>query len=290
MKNLNYHHLLYFKAIAENGSIARASEQLLVGQSSLSLQLKALEETLEHKLFERKGRSLEITEAGKIVLEYGQKIESLGKELLGVLENKSFSTQPTLKIGALDSIPKSLICDLADLSHKETGCYFSIYEDELPSLLHSLVNHQLDCLISDTEVRHLKGENIYSQKLFHENIVVFASKKYQKHKRGFPHSLEGVPCIVPTSHSRLRDTIENYFMNRNISPNYIAETQDTSVQKLLAVKGDGVIFLPQFAAKELLSKKSLIQLGTLEEVFSDFYLVYNKKMFDNPALEVLLRK
>ena len=46
MKWLNYHHLLYFREIAKEGSIAKASEKLLVGQPALSHQLKQLEESL----------------------------------------------------------------------------------------------------------------------------------------------------------------------------------------------------------------------------------------------------
>ncbi len=54
---LNYHHLLYFKVIAESGSLAKASEILRVGQSALSMQLKLLEDRLEQPLFERKQKN-----------------------------------------------------------------------------------------------------------------------------------------------------------------------------------------------------------------------------------------
>ena len=47
MKWLNYHHLIYFREIAKEGSISKASEKLLIGQPALSAQLKQLEEELQ---------------------------------------------------------------------------------------------------------------------------------------------------------------------------------------------------------------------------------------------------
>ena len=89
IKWLNYHHLLYFRTIATEGSISRASEKLSVGQSALSSQLKQLEESIGQQLFQRKGRSLELTEAGKVALEYAEEIFQKGEEFVQIFNNKS---------------------------------------------------------------------------------------------------------------------------------------------------------------------------------------------------------
>jgi LysR family transcriptional activator of nhaA len=79
---LNYHHLLYFWAIAKEGSLRRASEVLHVSQPSISAQLKQLEESLGAPLFTRTTRRLILTDTGQTVLEYAEEIFSLGRELL----------------------------------------------------------------------------------------------------------------------------------------------------------------------------------------------------------------
>jgi LysR family transcriptional activator of nhaA len=66
---LNYHHLNYFRVIAQEGSIARAAQKLRLGQPTLSAQLKQLEEHIGIKLFERKHKKLILTESGRIALE-----------------------------------------------------------------------------------------------------------------------------------------------------------------------------------------------------------------------------
>jgi LysR family transcriptional activator of nhaA len=130
MKWINYHHLIYFKVIADEGSISKAAKVLNIGQPALSTQLKSLEEYLGVLLFERKNRTLQLTESGRVTLEYASQISSLGQELLQVIDNKTFDQQMLrLSVGALDSIPKHLISDIVDFAHKKTGCFLSIYED-----------------------------------------------------------------------------------------------------------------------------------------------------------------
>ncbi|MEZ5231742.1 MAG: LysR family transcriptional regulator [Acidimicrobiales bacterium] len=66
MSDLNYHHLRYFWAVAKEGNLTRAARQLHVSQSSLSAQIKQLETQLGQPLFTRTGRSLTLTDAGRL--------------------------------------------------------------------------------------------------------------------------------------------------------------------------------------------------------------------------------
>src|SRR6478736_1422047 len=85
MPHLNYHHLRYFWIIATEGSMSRAARRLNVSPSSLSVQIKALEEQLGQPLFERIGRTLQLTEAGRIALDYAGSVFKSGHELIASL-------------------------------------------------------------------------------------------------------------------------------------------------------------------------------------------------------------
>ena len=74
MAFLNYHHLRYFRAIATEGSITKAAQHLKISQSALSVQLRQLEGSLGQPLFDRKHKSLMLTEAGRIALAYADSI------------------------------------------------------------------------------------------------------------------------------------------------------------------------------------------------------------------------
>ncbi|GAB4017253.1 MAG: LysR family transcriptional regulator [Bdellovibrio sp.] len=290
MKWLNYHHLIYFKVIAREGSISKASQILRVGQPALSSQLKSFEEYLGVKLFERKSRSLILTDAGKVTLEYAERVHKTGQELIQVMEDKLFSKQIHLSVGALDGVPKNLICDIVDYAHKKTKCLLSIYEGTMNDLVAQLLTHKIEIIISDHEVQGMDYSGVRSKKFMSSPIQAFASSKFGHLKNDFPLSLKNTPCVLPTSHSKLRRDIEHYFEHHGIKPNIIAETQDTSVQKLLSTKGDGVIFLPSFAAKELIKSKSLIKIGQLQNLKAEYFLIHNKRLIENPALELILNQ
>ena len=66
---LNYQHLRYFQMVAQEGSIARAAEKLSLGQSAISIQIRQLEDQLQHVLFQRRNRRLFLTQAGQVALE-----------------------------------------------------------------------------------------------------------------------------------------------------------------------------------------------------------------------------
>ena len=292
MKWINYHHLIYFKTIARIGSISGASKSLKVGQPALSTQLKSLEEYFGVKLFDRKNKRLHLTEAGQVVLEYANKINDLGQELVKVIHEKSFNIEErsSLSIGAVDSIPKHLICDIVDFAHKKTGCFLSIFEDAKPSLLRELEAHKIEAIISDHEATSLERKKVISKRIINRPISAYAAPKYEYVKKDFPKSLDGVPCIVPTEHSKIRHDIEHFFELHNISPKYIAQTQDTALQKILSAKGDGVIFLPVFSTKEFVQEKKLIALGKLRNVYAEYYLIYSKRFIQNLALDLIINQ
>lgn len=274
---INYHHIIYFKEIAETGTIAEASRNLSVGQSALSIQLKTLEENLGVKLFDRVGRGLKLTREGKTTLEYAQKIDQMGKELLTVLQNEDSGEIINFRLGALDSVPKSLICSLTDFAYGKTGCHFTINEGDLDHLLNQIESHKIDFALVDIPLKLSHNSELVCQKIFKNPICVYASKAFKSLEKNFPKSLTDQPCIFPTYHSKLREDLESFFFRKGINPTLLGETQDTAVQKLLASKGDGVVFLPEFAAKELVSEKKLFKIGQLSGVYSEYYLISKKR-------------
>ena len=81
MRPLNYRHLHYFWATAREGSVTAAAELLHVSQPAVSAQIKKLERSLGHELFDRSGRTMELTSEGRIVMDYADEIFRLGREL-----------------------------------------------------------------------------------------------------------------------------------------------------------------------------------------------------------------
>jgi len=131
MHTLNYHHLLYFWVTAREGSIAGAAGQLGLSQPTISAQIKSLEESLGHQLFERVGRGLRLSQTGRTAFRYADEIFGLGRELVETLEGRAPGSPLRLEVGVVDALPKLLVhADPGLIIPPDTAAW---YRDQLPN-------------------------------------------------------------------------------------------------------------------------------------------------------------
>lgn len=285
---LNFHHLLYFQTIANEGSIVRASRKLRLGQPTLSTQLKLLEESLRVRLFERRNKKLILTEEGKVVLDYSNQIFALGDELKEVIYDQSFSKRSHLQVGVLESLPKRLIHRLVQTAQTDGKCTITILEGGGDFLLRELSAHRLDLVFTNFPPQIGEGAEFFPKLLASVPISIFGTSRFRHLKANFPESLAGQPFILPTLHSKLRYDLDHYFRINNIPINITIESQDTSVQKILGIEGLGLVPLPDFAGQELVKEKKLTKIGTLPEIHEDFWMIAGIRKITNPLAEQLM--
>jgi len=285
MQWLNYHHLYYFRSIASEGSIARAAEKLGLGQPTLSAQLKQLEDRVGRPLFDRRHRRLILTEAGKAALDYANEIFRLGDEMLEVLQDRTPEDQPHLQIGALDSVPKSVLLSLVTEAYKISPCTVSILEGKGDELFRELRAHRLDLIVSNYPAQALEEAQMYSRSVAKLPVGVYGSKKFRALKKNFPESLRGKPFVLPTLHSKLRHDVNHYFKIHEIAVVPVAETQDTSFQRLLAEHGVGLAPLSEVKGAQ---EPHLVRLGRLQDVVEEIWLISAQRKLENPLAARLM--
>lgn len=289
MQWLNYHHLQYFYTIAQEGSIAKASAKLNVGQPSLSTQLKQLEDQLGRPLFERSKQRLYLTEAGKIAYEYADQVFRLGGEMLEALEERMQNNRIHVQIGALDSVPKHITKEVILKAYASGNCMVSVLEGSGDRLLRDLSAHGLDLLLSNYPPS-VDFQTVYAKSVAKLDVVVCAHEKFKYLKKNFPKSLEGQPFVFPTIHSKLRRDIDHYFSVNNIKVDCVAETQDTSLQNLLGTEGIGLIPIADIAANELVKEKKLVVLGKMKGVYEEIWLMSASRKIENPIAAKLMKE
>ncbi|MCB0378410.1 MAG: LysR family transcriptional regulator [Bdellovibrionales bacterium] len=280
---LNYHHLLYFREIANHQSISKASQVLHVGQPALSTQLKQLEDFFGEALFTRENRRMTLTEAGKVALGYAEDIYQLGQELKEVMSGKPYSQKPHIRIGSLSSIPKHILIRAVNQAKALADCQFTVVEERNEELLNQLFAHKLDFFISNHNPA--SDKIIYSRKLAKLPIYLFGDASYKRLAKNFPKSLDGESLILPTKDSKLFHDVEHFLEKNNIHFQTAAVCQDTAVQKLLASEGIGLTPQPRLAVEELLKEKKLFAIGRMPGVYEEFYLITTKRRTHNPVLD-----
>lgn len=279
---INYHHLYYFKTIAEEGSVSRAAEKLRLGQPTLSAQLKQFEDNLGVKLFDRQHKKLILTEHGKVALDYSKNIFKLGSEMFEVLNDRLKPLKPSLHLGALDSVPKHIVLSLVQHAFSIEPCQITLSEGKSDELLRELTAHRIDLVVTNFLPSGLDGRGLFPMSIGKSNVSFYGSPKFLKLKKGFPNSISGQPLILPTYDSRLRQEIDHWAKLNKIELNIVVESQDISVKELLAENGIGIFPAATNSLKRQIAQKELVELGQLRDVSQELFLVTAHRKIENP--------
>jgi len=287
---INYHHLLYFKVIAEQGSVSKAAEVLRLGQPTLSAQLKQFEENLGVQLFERSHKKLSLTEQGRLALEYAKNIFELGNEMYEVLHDHLITKRAHLQIGALDSIPKQILLQLTKTAYKLGNCQISVTEGRIDELIRELTAHRIDLIVSNFLPSGVELKRLYHRSIVKKPVSIYGTTKFKKLREGFPQSLQGQPVILPTYDSKLRYDLEHWCKNRSILFDVLADTQDIALKKLMAI--DGIALFPAAAhtvTRQVLSG-DLIEIGRLDGIYEELFILRAHRKRSHPLAAALMDK
>lgn len=278
---INYHHLFYFKTIAEEGTVSKAATRLRLGQPTLSSQLKKFEDTLGVQLFERRHKKLVLTEQGKVALDYAKNIFRMGSEMYEVLHDRLKPLKPSLHLGALDSIPKQIILQLVKHAFRISPCQITLSEGKPGELLRELTSHRMDLMVTNFVPTGSDGKGLYPKSIAKNNIAFYGAPKFKPLRKGFPKSISGEPLIIPTHDSKLRQDLDHWAKVNKIELNIIVESQDISVKKLMAVNELGLIPTATHTVTGQVLRGELVEIGQLQGVHEDLFLVTAHRKIEN---------
>lgn len=286
---INYHHLLYFKTIAEEGSVSKAAEKLRLGQPTLSAQLKQFEETIGVQLFERRHKKLILTEQGQVALNYARGIFKMGNEMLEVLHDRISPSRVSVQIGALDIIPKQILYKLTAFALNSKDCLVSIQEGKADEMVRELTAHRLDLFVSNHLPSLQDTKGLFHRSLGKRPVGIFGAPSFKQLRKNFPASLSGQKFILPSYDGKLRYDLDHWFHSRGVIVDAIAETQDISLKKILATEGVGLIPAALHAVEMQVDSGSLIQIGSLEGVSEELFLIAAQRKITNPVAANLMK-
>ncbi len=285
MKELNYHHLRYFHAVAKEGHLTRAAEKLNLSQSALSAQIKALEERLGHSLFERVGRGLELTEVGRIALDHADRIFGTGRELLQTLERSGTARAP-LRVGALSTLSRNFqIRFLAPVIARE-DVDLVLRSGSAPRLLDELQALSLDVVLTTEPPRSDALGQFRAFRIADYPVGLHAVPERLEHSK-LADLLAKEPVIVPTE-SAIRSGFDALAARLGVRPRIVADVDDMAMVRLLAREGAGVAVAPALVFADELASGALKTAPFETGIVEAFYAITVARNFPHPALEGLL--
>jgi LysR family transcriptional regulator, transcriptional activator of nhaA len=288
MEWLNYHHLLYFWTVARAGSIARASEQLRLSQPTISNQLKTLEASLGHKLFERQGRRLALTDVGRTALRYADDIFRTGRELQQALKGIPSGGRTRLVVGVADVIPKRIAARLLDAAVEAVpNLALLCRESPLRQLVSALAAHEIDVVLSDSPAPEDVRVRAFHHPLLSCGVTFLAAPKLVRLRKGFPRSLGGAPALLPSPGTALRRSLDGWFAGEGVQPDVAGEFDDSALLEAFGSKGLGFFAAPSVLSAEIAAEHGLAVIGSAGGVRERFYAISVERRLRHPAVATL---
>jgi len=253
MEWLNYHHLLYFWLTAREGSLLKASAELRLAPSTVSKQIHQLEDQLGHKLFEKRGRRLVVTESGRVAFRYAEEIFGLGHELLDTLRDRPVGKPLRVTVGVADVVPKLIAQRVLEQALQLVEPVRLVCREDRPArLLRDLAAHELDLVLTDAPAPPESHLRVFNHPLGESEVSFYASPELSRRLRqNWPQSLHGAPVLLPAETSELRRALEQWFVREKVQPQVVGDFEDSALMAVFGARGLGAFPAPGVLAGEV---------------------------------------
>ncbi|OTG86134.1 hypothetical protein B9T31_08835 [Acinetobacter sp. ANC 4558] len=245
---MSFRHLKYFIVISEEKSFVSAAKKLNTVQSSLSQQMKDLEDYIGVNLYERGRRVITLTAAGEVFLEQAKKTLDEAEKTYQVAKNLNTSNKATLKVGVLVGaevkLPKEI---LESLSEEALFGNIEIISGTCPELIEKLNKGLVDLAFTRADINNA---DINSIKYIEEELLLLHPKNHFLSR--YPYipikELNGVDFIIPSEVNapQLNKKINEFFKKNNININMVLETENAFSTMSYVNMGLGCAILPDY--------------------------------------------
>ncbi|WP_170400943.1 LysR family transcriptional regulator [Ruegeria arenilitoris] len=284
---LNYHHLRYFWAVAHDGNLTRTAQRLNLSQSALSVQIKQLEERLGHDLFERRGRQLYLTEAGRIALDHADAIFSAGQELVATL-TETVQTRKALRVGALATLSRNFQIGFLRPILSRLDVEVILRSGSPTELMEGLEALNLDLVLMNRPPPDDSLTPFETHQIAEQPVSIVGTPDRLDPKTAIKELLHTQPFILPTTDSSVRTAFDAMASRLSECPQIAAEVDDMAMMRLLAREDIGLALVAPIVVTDELNSGRLVEAQEHPRIKETFYAVTLRRRFPNPLVQDLL--
>jgi DNA-binding transcriptional LysR family regulator len=277
-----------FKTVATILNFNRAAQILNYAQSTVSAQIKPLEDEIGAQLFNRIGKKVQLTEAGGKMVGYTQKMLAIEAEALADVAGRQDSTG-SLTIRMPQTVATYHLPQVLEMFQSQRP---NIRMDVTSCALYSL-EHELQ--IGTVDIAFLLAESVQSSKLEWElltveELVVVAAPQIPlaaKSSVGY-RDLSGISLFLPKADCGYRMSFEEGLATGRVTPQSILEFNSIEAIKQCVMRGLGITLIPKVAVQSELDQGKLVRLAWEEELEVGVIMIWHKGRWLSPSLEVFM--
>ena len=257
---LNLNQLRVFYHAAKNLNYTVAANELFITQPAVTAQMKAFEESCSLKLFRKKGRNLFLTDEGRALYGYAEKIFKYEKEIENAIEDMHELKRGALSLGTTKAYARYFMpLMLTNFHDNYPDIKIQLNEGSSLDMTKSLLDFKNEVAVI-AKAEELPGVN-FSPFSKEEMAVIVAPGHHLTRKKSVAFKdLAPEPFIMKENGSGTRKLVEQSFANANCEPNILMETSNTEFIKQLVQRGDGISIVVKEAVALELGEKKLAQV------------------------------
>lgn len=281
--------LITFTHVAELGSFTKAAELLGYSQSTISFQIKQLEEELGCLLFERINHTVTLTERGYELVSYAHQIRSLTDEF-----KENLSKEGELS-GHIHIVTPDSVCDDMINSHfinfhkkyPDISIRFTTGDSAL--MLDKLDHNEADVII--TLDRHLYNKDyiIAKEEPLSMHFVASSTSKYARFKNLSVKDIINEPFILTEYGQGYRRVFDRELAKRSLEITPVLEIGRTDIITSMLAESNMISFLPDFVTKDFVESGKLCYLDVCD-INIDIWkqLIYHKNKWMSKSLKTFI--
>jgi DNA-binding transcriptional LysR family regulator len=280
-----------FITIAKVGSFTKAAEVLDYAQSSVSGQIRALEEELETRLFERLGREVDLTEDGRRLLDYAEQLLRLAEETRTTVSGHSVP-KGTLTIGAPETICIFRLPSLLqEYRRRYPNVKLILKQGSCRDIYIWLQKNLIDlAFLLDTPI---DIPVFITEQLMHEKMTVIANANHRLLKKVSVDSIDlaGEDLIlIEEDGCCYRSPFEAQLVESGIQLGSVQEFGSVELIKRCVASGLGISILPQIAVEREIASGELVDLHWQTQDFNIYtQMLYRRDKWLSPALSAMIQ-
>lgn len=285
---LNLHHLRLFRAVAHDGTLTGAARQLNLSQSALSTQIRTLEAQLGQTLFERRGRGLTLTEAGRIALDHADAIFRTAADLSATLRETG-QARRALRIGALATLSRNFQIQFLRPALGRPDVEIILRSGSQAELLRGLEALALDVVLTNLAPPRDAASRYLIHRLDEQPVSLIGTPARIGNPAPLAELLSSAPLILPTLETAIRAGFDALTDRLGLTPQIAAEVDDMAMMRLLTREDAGLAVVPSIVVRDELASGQLVEAHPLTGITENFLAVTMERRFPNPVLADLLK-
>ncbi|MCX7282648.1 MAG: LysR family transcriptional regulator, partial [Novosphingobium sp.] len=278
MAGLNYNHLRYFWEVARDGNLTRTANRLNVSQSALSVQIRKLEDRLGHAMFDRRGKALHLTEAGRIALDHANAIFATGDDLLSTLGETGLARE-TLRVGAQATLSRNFQISFLKPVLGRDDVELTLRSGSEAELLDALHTLHLDVVLSTQPPPADDLAPFVVHRIAEQPVSLIGHKRFAMGEGSMATKLASTPIVLPARGTLVRAAFDSLMARLDLRPNIVAEVDDMAMMRLLAREGIGLAVLAPIVVADELAAGLFVEAAELPGIVETFYAITMQRRF-----------